>query len=56
MPKAGDHKEIREYLVERVSDLAGRPVPRKAALAWLGAMAALIAISGVVIIIRLIVK
>jgi len=56
MPRAGNHIEIREYLAERVSDLAGCPVPRKAAVAWLGAMVVLVAVSSVAIIIRLIVK
>jgi hypothetical protein len=56
MPWAGSKMEIREYLAERVSDLAGRPVPRQAAMAWLETMAALIAVSSVVIIVRLTVK
>jgi hypothetical protein len=42
-----------EYLIDRVSDLASSPVPRKAAKAWLCMMAAAVAVSGVVIIVRL---
>jgi len=56
MPRPGNRLQVGEYLIERVSDLAGRPVPRKAAVAWLGTMAALIAVSSVVIVIRLTVK
>jgi hypothetical protein len=56
VPRVGNRTEIREYLIERVSDLAGHSVPRKAAVAWLEAMTALIAVSSIVIIIRLSVK
>lgn len=45
--------EVYGYLIDRVSDLAGGPVPRKAARAWLCAMATAVAVSSVVIIIRL---
>jgi hypothetical protein len=56
MPMSSNHAQIREYLIDRVSDLAGRPVPRKAAMAWLETMAALIAAGILAIIVRLTVK
>jgi hypothetical protein len=56
MPRTGNCAQLGEYLIERVSDLAGRPVPRKSALAWLEVMAGLITVSVAVVIIRLVVK
>lgn len=56
MPRTGNHMEIREYLIDRVSDLAGRPVRRKAAVAWLEVMAGLITVSVVVVIVRFTVR
>lgn len=53
MPKPDSFVGVYEYLIERVSDLAGSPVPRKAAKTWLCVMAAVVAVSGAVIIIRL---
>ena len=52
-PKPDALRGVCEYLIDRVSDLAGGPVPRKAAKAWLCAMATAVAVSSVVIILRL---
>lgn len=56
MPRPGNHIQVSEYLIERVSDLAGRPVSRKTAVVWLKVMAGLITVGIVVLIVRLIVK
>jgi hypothetical protein len=56
MPKPDALMEVYEYLIDRVSDLAGGPVARKAAKTWLCLMTAMVAVSGAVIIIRLTVK
>lgn len=56
MPRPGNHIHIGEYLIERVSDIAGRPVPRKRAIAWLEVMASLIAIGIVVVVVRLTIR
>lgn len=56
MPRPGNRIQVSEYLIERVSDLAGRPVSRKTALAWLEVMAGLITVGMVVVIVRLTVK
>jgi hypothetical protein len=56
MPKPDALTEAYEYLVDRVTDLAGGPVPRKAAATWLCVMAAAVAVSGAVIILRLSVR
>lgn len=56
MPRPGNHTRVSEYLIDRVSDLAGHPVPRKIAVAWLEVMAGLITVGIVVVVVRLIVK
>lgn len=53
MPRPSSQMHISDYVIERVSGLAGRPVPRKAALAWAEVMVGLVAVSVVAIIIRL---
>ena len=44
-PKPDALMEVYGYLIDRVSDLAGGPVPRKAARAWLCAMATAVAVT-----------
>lgn len=56
MPRPGHHIQVSEYLIGRVSDLAGRPVSRKTAVVWLKVMTGLIAVGMVVVIVRLTVK
>lgn len=56
MPNSDALTEAYEYLLDRVTDLAGGPVPRKAATTWLCVMAAAVAVSGAVIIIRLTIR
>lgn len=56
VPRLGSRTQVSEYLIERVSDLAGRPVSRKTAVVWLEVMAGLIAVGIVVVIVRLTVK
>lgn len=56
MPRPGSRTQVSEYLIERVSDLAGRPVSRKTAVVWLEVMAGLIAVGIVVVVVRLSVK
>jgi hypothetical protein len=56
MTRPGNRTQVSEYLIERVSDLAGRPVPRKTAVTWLEVMAGLITVGIVVVIVRLTVQ
>jgi hypothetical protein len=56
IPKPDTLTEAYEYLIDRVTDIAGGPVPRKAATTWLYVMAVAVAVSGVVIVVRLTVR
>lgn len=53
MTRPGSYLQVSDYLIDRVSDLAGRPVARNKAVAWLEVMAGLVAVGIVVVAVRL---